>query len=245
MSVKGDSMRGLGTIINMGAIIAGGLIGLLCGNFLKENTRDALIKGNGVAVMFIGISGTLQKMMAVQEGQIVVNGSLLMILSLAAGIIVGEAMCIEARLEQFGEWLKKKSGSGSDTRFVDAFVTTSLTVCIGAMAVVGAIQDGMTGDYTTLAVKAILDFMIVMVMSVSMGKGCLFSAIPVGILQGGVTIMAILLSSFMHEAAINALSMVGNVLIFCVGTNLVWPKTFHTANMLPAIVFAMIFSAFI
>ena len=103
----------------------------------------------------------------------------------------------------------------------------------------------MTGDYTTLAVKAILDFMIVMVMSVSMGKGCLFSAIPVGILQGGVTVMAILLSSFMHEAAINALSMVGNVLIFCVGTNLVWPKTFHTANMLPAIVFAMIFSAFI
>lgn len=241
----GIDMRGLGTLINMAAIVAGGLLGLFFGNLLKERYRDALIKVNGVAVLFLGIAGTLQKMITVNGSTVEMNGSMMMIGSLAAGVIIGEFINLEDRLEQFGEWLKQKSGSSSDNAFVNGFVTSSLTVCIGAMAVVGAIQDGMSGDYTTLAVKAILDFLIIMVMSASMGKGCIFSAIPVGILQGSVTLLAVLLSGLMTDAAINALSLVGNVMIFCVGVNLIWPKTFRVANMLPGVIIAMIWSFFI
>ena len=173
------------------------------------------------------------------------EGAMMMVASLAAGVVIGEFINIEDRLEQFGEWLKQKSGSSSDAEFVNGFVTASLTVCIGAMAIVGAIQDGMTGDYTTLAVKAILDFLIIMVMTASMGKGCIFSAIPVGILQGGVTLLAIAFSSGMPQSAVDALSLVGNVLIFCVGVNLIWPKTFRVANMLPAVLIAVIWSFFV
>lgn len=237
-------MRGLGTLINMAAIVAGGILGLFFGNLMKERYRDSLIKANGVAVMFVGISGTLQKMIRVNGGTVEMEGAMLMIASLAIGVVAGEFINLEDRLEKFGEWLKLKSGSSSDASFVNGFVTASLTVCIGAMAVVGAIQDGMSGDYTTLAVKAILDFLIIMVMTAAMGKGCIFSAIPVGILQGSVTVLAVLLSSLMKQPAIDALSLVGNVLIFCVGVNLIWPKTFRVANMLPAVLAAMIFSFF-
>ena len=238
-------MRGLGTIINVAAIIAGGLIGLLFGNFLPERTRDALIKANGAAVIFVGISGVLQKMIVINGTSVEMNGAMMIIGSLSLGVVIGEWINLEDKLEHFGEWLKKKSGSSNDSEFVNGFVTASLTVCIGAMAVVGAIQDGMSGDYTTLAVKAILDFLIIMVMSASMGKGCICSAVPVAILQGSVTLLAVLLAGFMTDGAVNALSLVGNVLIFCVGVNLLWPRTFRVANMLPGIIIAMIWSFFI
>ena len=141
-------------------------------------------------------------------------------------------------MEQFGVWLKKKTGSNGD----NAFVTTSLTVCIGAMAVVGAIQDGIYGDYSILAAKAILDLIIVFIMTASMGKGCILSAIPVGIFQGLVTLLARLIEPFMTEAALSNLSFVGSVLLFCVGVNLVWGKKVKVANLLPAILLAVLWS---
>jgi uncharacterized membrane protein YqgA involved in biofilm formation len=124
--------------------------------------------------------------------------------------------------------------------FVDGFVTASLTVCIGAMAIVGAIQDGLTGDYATLLTKAILDCIIICVMTASMGKGCMFSAIPVALLQGFVTLLATQIAPLMTQAALGNLSLVGNVLIFCVGVNLLWGKKIKVANLLPAIVFAVL-----
>ena len=119
-------------------------------------------------------------------------------------------------------------------------MTASLTVCIGAMAIVGSIEDGITGDYSILATKAVLDFIIIMVMSCSMGRGAVFSAIPVAILQGSITVLAGLIRPVMTQPALNNLSMVGNVLIFCVGVNLVWGKKVRVANLLPAIVIAVI-----
>lgn len=235
-------MKGLGTLINVGAIIIGGLIGLTGGSLLKENIRDSLIKVNGVAVMFIGISGTIAAMMKVTGSTVTMNGTVMMIGSLAIGTVIGELIDIEGRFETFGEWLKAKTGNDGDREFVNAFVSASLTVCIGAMAIVGAIQDGLSGNYTTLLVKAILDFLIVMVMTASMGKGCIFSFIPVGILQGCVTLLATLLSPVMTTAAQTNLSLVGNVLIFCVGVNLIQPKTFRVANILPSVVIAVIWS---
>ena len=232
-------MYGLGTIINTGAIVAGGLAGILFGRFLKENVQDTLSKCCGVSTLMIGIAGALEKMLSVENGAISSGGSMLLVLCLTVGGVIGEFLNLEGAFEAFGRWLKEKTGNAKDKGFVNAFVTASLTVCIGAMAIVGSIQDGLTGDYSVLATKAVLDFIIIMVMSCSLGPGAAFSAIPVAILQGSVTALAGLVRPVMTEAALNNLSLVGSVLIFCVGINLLWGKKIRVANLLPAIVLAV------
>ena len=232
-------MYGLGTIINTAAIVAGGAGGALFGRFLKENVQDTLTRVCGVSTLFIAITGALEQMLTIENGAIVSGGAMLVILCLTIGAVIGELLNLEGAFERFGEWLKRKTGNAKDKRFVDAFVTASLTVCIGAMAIVGSIEDGISGDYSILATKAVLDFIIIMVMSCSMGRGAVFSAIPVAILQGSITVLAGLVRPLMTEAALNNLSMVGNVLIFCVGINLVWGKKVRVANLLPAIVIAV------
>ena len=232
-------MYGLGTIINTGAIVAGGLVGILFGRFLKENVQDTLSKCCGVSTLMIGIAGALEKMLTLEKGAISSGGSMLLVLCLTVGGVIGELLNLEGAFECFGRWLKEKTGNAKDKGFVNAFVTASLTVCIGAMAIVGSIQDGLTGDYSVLATKAVLDFIIIMVMSCSLGPGAAFSAIPVAILQGSVTALAGLVRPVMTEAALNNLSLVGSVLIFCVGINLLWGKKIRVANLLPAIVLAV------
>ena len=233
-------MCGLGTIINTAAIVAGGAGGALFGRFLKENVQDTLTKCCGVSTLFIAVTGALEQMLTVENGAIVSHGAMLVIGCLTIGAVIGELLDLEGAFERFGEWLKQKTGNAKDKRFVDAFVTASLTVCIGAMAIVGSIEDGITGDYSILATKSVLDFIIIMVMSCSMGRGAVFSAIPVAILQGSITALAGLLRPVMTAAALANLSMVGSVLIFCVGVNLVWGKKVRVANLLPAIVIAVV-----
>lgn len=232
-------MYGLGTIINVAAIIAGGLFGFLFGKFLKEQHQDSLTKVCGICVLFVGIAGALEGMLTIDGGAVKSGGSLLVIGCLAIGTLIGELLNIEGLFERFGEWLKIKTGSSKDKQFVEGFVTASLTVSIGAMAIVGAIQDALLADISTLVTKAILDLIIIMVMTCSMGKGCIFSAIPVGILQGSVTALAVLIKPLMTEAALANISMIGAILIFCVGLNLVWGKKVRVANMLPAIIIAV------
>lgn len=232
-------MVGLGTIINTLAIILGGLGGLLFGRFLKESVQDALCKACGVSTLFLGIAGALEGMLTVEGTGVVSGGTMLVIGCIALGSLIGALLNLEDGMERFGQWLKIKTGNARDTRFVDAFVTASLTVCIGAMAIVGSIQDGIKGDYSILAAKAVLDFIIIMVMTCSMGKGCIFSAIPVAIFQGSITALAGLIKPLMTDAALSNLSMIGSILIFCVGVNLVWGKKLRVANMLPAVVLAV------
>ena len=233
-------MYGLGTIINTAAIVAGGAGGALFGRFLKKNVQDTLTKVCGVSTLFIAITGALEQMLTVENGAIVCHGAMLVVGCLTIGAVIGELLNLEGAFERFGEWLKQKTGNARDKRFVDAFVTASLTVCIGAMAIVGSIEDGISGDYSILATKAVLDFIIIMVMSCSMGRGAIFSAIPVAILQGSITVLAGLLRPVMTVGALANLSMVGNVLIFCVGINLIWDKKVRVANLLPSIVAAVI-----
>ena len=233
-------MVGLGTIINTVAILAGGLLGGLFGRFLKESTQDALTKVCGVSTLFIAISGAMEGMLTVEGRTVVSGGAMLIIGCLAVGTFLGELLNIEGGFERFGEWLKVKSGNAKDKGFVNAFVTASLTVCIGAMAIVGSIQDGILGDYSILATKAVLDLIIIMVMTCSLGRGAVFSAIPVAVFQGSITALAGLVRPLMTDAALANLSLIGNVLISCVGINLVWGKKVKVANMLPAIVIAVI-----
>ena len=232
-------MYGLGTLINVIAIIVGGLLGLAFGRFVKEEHREALGKACGLAVLFIGAAGALKGMLRVSDGKIASGGDFLLIGCLCLGALVGELLHIEGGFERFGAWLRKKTRSEGDGSFIEGFLTASFTVCIGAMAIVGAINDGILGDITVLVTKAILDFIIILVMAASLGKGTLFSAIPVAILQGGVTALSVLIRPLMTERALSCLSVVGSVLIFSVGINLLFGKKIKVANLLPAIVFAV------
>ena len=233
-------MIGLGTIINGAAIVAGGLVGHFAGKLFHEEQQDAITKTCGISVLFIAIAGAMQGMLTIDAGRILSGKSMLVVLCLALGTIIGELIGIERLFERFGEWLKRKSGNGGDKQFVNAFVTASFTVCIGAMAIVGAIQDGISGNFSTLAVKSVLDFIIIVVMTSSLGKGSAFSAIPVLIFEGSVTLLARLIAPVMTETATAYLSLIGSVLIFCVGVNLVWGKLVRVANMLPAVLLAVL-----
>ena len=233
-------MIGIGTLINCVAIVLGGAAGNFTGKFFQPDQQDSLTKACGISVLFIAIAGAMQGMLTIDSGTIASGKSMLVVLCLAIGTIIGELIGIEKGFERFGEWLKVKTGNGGDVQFVNAFVTASLTVCIGAMAIVGAIQDGILGDYSTLAVKAVLDFIIIAVMTSSLGKGCVFSAIPVLIFEGSITLLAKLIAPIMTDMAIAYLSLIGSVLIFCVGINLVWGKMIRVANMLPAVVLAVV-----
>ncbi|MCC8060488.1 MAG: DUF554 domain-containing protein [Clostridiales bacterium] len=231
-------MPGMGTVINVGAIIVGGLAGTLFGKRIEERYREIVLMAIGIASVFLGIAGAMEKMLQVGDGKLVSGGSMMMIISLVLGSLIGEYLNIELHMEEFGEWLKRRSGNEGDAGFIHAFVTASLTVCIGAMAIVGSVRDGIYGDYSILAAKAVMDMLIIMAMTASMGKGCIFAAIPVGMFQGAVTLVARLIEPLLTEPALDNLSLVGSVLIFCVGVNLIRGKMFKVANMLPSIVVA-------
>ena len=232
-------MVGLGTIINSAAIIVGGVFGHLFGKILNERIQDSLQKASGICVLFIGIAGAMEGMLKLSGSSLSAGRSMRIVAGLALGALVGELLNIEHGFERFGEWLKVKTGNAKDKSFVEGFVTASLTVCIGAMAVVGSIKDGISGDYSILVTKAILDLIIITVMTCSLGKGCAFSAIPVAVFQGLITALARLIKPLMTDGALANLSLIGSILIFCVGVNLVWDKRIKVANLLPALVFAV------
>lgn len=243
-------MFGLGTIVNALAILIGGLCGLISRSFLKERYQETITKALGFAIIIMALGSTLSQIFVVKvldtpdglSGSLDTQGTMMMIISLSVGALLGELLNLEQKLERFGKWLRDKTGSQGDSRFIDAFVTASLTVCIGAMAIIGAVQDGISGNHDTLFAKAILDFIIIVIMTASLGKGCIFSAIPVALFQGTITILAKQAAPLMTEAAMSNLSLVGNVLILCVAVNLIWPKTIRVANVLPAIVIAVMFA---
>ena len=229
-------MFGLGTIVNTLSVILAGLLGMFLKKGFKPSVQRILMQANGLAVVFIGISGVLKQMLVVQDGSISTKGEMLLIFSLVIGSIIGEWIDIESKLDTLGGKLKSLAHiKEGDNRFVDGFVTTSLVICVGAMAIVGSMQDGLTGDSSMLITKSILDFVTVTVFATSYGVGCIFSALPIFLYQGGITVLAALCGSIISTQLIGDLSFVGNALIFCVGVNLIREKTFRVGNMLPAL----------
>jgi len=228
-------MRGLGTIINVLAIILGGGVGLFIKKGIPDRIKSTLIQSCGLATLFIGIAGALQQMTTVSDGSLNIDGTIMIVCSLAIGSLIGELVDFESRLERVGEKLKKLAHAEHDNKFVEGFVTCSLIVCIGAMAVMGSIEDGISGDFSTLLAKSILDAIIALVFASSLGIGVLFSSISVGVYQGIITLLAIFIAPYMTTEMISGLSMVGSVLIFAVGINLLWEKKIKVANMLPSI----------
>ena len=236
-------MIGLGTIVNVAAIVVGGCLGTLFRGGLKEHYQTALTRALGLSTMFIGIAGALPGMLEVTDGQLVGKDTLGMILALALGTLIGEFFDFDGKLEALGRWLKARAARRDDARFVEGFVTASLVVCIGAMAIVGSIQDGLSGDPSILYTKSILDFMIVMVFASTYGRGAIFSALPVGVLQGSVTLLAGMVAPLFIPPVVANLSFLGSILIFCVGVNLVFENRFRVANMLPALLIGGLYTA--
>ena len=229
-------MRGLGTIVNILAIIVGGSFGILIKGGLKQKIQDTLMQACGLATIFIGIEGTISGMFTVTNGSIETSGTLLLICSLVIGGLVGEAIDLEEKMDHLGEKLKVLVKVQNDTKFVDGFVTSALIVCVGAMAVVGSIQDGLTGDASMLYVKALLDGIVILIFASVFGIGAIFSALPLGIYQGLITLGAVLIAPYLTSTLISELSYVGSALIFAVGVNISFGKKFKVGNLLPAII---------
>ena len=244
-------LPGIGIIANVAAIALGGILGLGCGRFIAERVQETLMRACALAVMFLGLGGTLRTMLSANaDGRLalggiymmitslIVGGIYMMITSLIVGGLIGELLNIEARMTAFGAWLKRVSGSAGDTRFIEGFVTASLTVCIGAMAVIGSINDRLLGDPSVLFTKSVLDGVIIMLLTATLGKGCIFSSVSVGLFQGAIFALAGLLAPYMTDSALAGLSCVGNILIFAIGTNLLGLPNIRVANFLPALVIA-------
>ena len=233
-------MIGLGTIVNTAAVIFGGVLGNLLKNGIADRFQKILMQSLGLATIFIGIGGVLKHMLVVENGSISTQGSILLIFSLVIGCLLGEWLNIESKMEKIGVKLKSLARVKSDNRFVDGFVNASLIICVGAMAIVGAMQDGLTGDSSMLIAKSLLDFVIVAVLTATYGIGAAFSAVPIFLYQGSITLIAFLFGAIISDGLIAELSFVGNALIFCVGVNLVREKTFRVANMLPALLIPVV-----
>lgn len=228
-------MIGLGTIINTAAVVAGGLLGLLLKNGIAKRFEKILMQALGLATIFIGAGGVFKYMLVVENGSLDTRGTMLLIFSLVIGCLLGQLLDIESKMETLGIKLKAAARIKNDNRFVEGFVTASLIVCVGAMAIVGAMEDGLSGDSSMLIAKALLDFALVAILASTYGVGPVFSAIPIFVYQGAITVIAALFGKVIHDALIGQLSFVGSALIFCVGVNLIWEKTFRVANMLPAL----------
>ena len=236
---------GIGTIINTAAVIAGGLIGMGLKNGIKKNMQEIMMQACGVATVFIGAGGALAKMRVFEEGKFSGQGTMLLILSLVLGALLGEWIGIEQKMDILGEKIKKAVKAENDNLFVEGFVNVSLIICIGAMAIVGAIQDGISGDYSLLTAKAVLDMIIVVVFAAAYGVGAVFSALPVFLYQGAITLTAAFLGSFISQTVIDDLTFIGSVLIFCVGVNIGFGKKFRVGNMLPALIVPVIYDIFL
>ena len=235
-------MIGMGTLINAACVLLGGALGFLFGKALKQRYQDIMVAGCGLSTIFIGASGALKYMLVIADGALATSGEMMLVISMCLGALIGEVLNIEHHIERFGEWLRLRSHSERDPRFIEGFTSASFTLCIGAMAIIGPMNDALYHDYTLLVTKGILDSIIVMALTSSLGKGAVFSVIPLVLWQGLMTLLAALIGPLMTEAELANLSLVGSVLIFCVGINLVFGKRVKVANFLPALIVAVVWA---
>ena len=221
-----------GTLVNFLAIIAGGLVGIFFKNRLSAKIQLTIIQGLSLVVILIGLQMALQT-----------DNLLILLFSLVGGGISGELLKIENRLAKLGEKIKKDFQQ-DNSLFVQGFVQASLVFCVGAMAVMGAIQDGINHDPTILYNKAVLDGIAAVAFSASLGMGVIFSAIPVLVYQGGISILASWVEQFLTQAMITQMTATGGLLIIALGLNMLKITTIRVGNLLPALLLAILLSIF-
>ena len=214
----------IGVIVNVLAILIGGAIGLVFKKGFNEKILKIILQGIGLAVIIIGISSAIKT-----------ENMLLLVISLVLGGIIGGLLKIEANLDKLGTSIEEKFSKGSKGGFAEGFVMASLVYCVGAMAIVGSIEAGVSGSYETLYIKAILDGISAIVFTATLGYGVLFSGISVLIYQGSIVLLGVQLEPFLTDELINEISAVGGVLIMGIGISLLEIKKIHVGDLLPAV----------
>ena len=217
---------GIGTAINVAAVLVGGGIGTLVGTKLPEGMRRTAMQAIGIVTLLVGVSNFLEY-----------SNPLVPLVSVVLGLVVGELLGIEDSLKRFGDYLEKRFSRG-ESPVSQAFVTTSLLFCVGPLTVIGSLEDGLTGDYELLALKSALDFIAALTFASVLGWGVLLSAGTVLIVQGSLTLGAGFLKPVVTDAMISAATASGGVLIVGLGLMLLELKEVRVANMLPALLFA-------
>lgn len=217
----------IGVIVNTMAVVTGSITGLVFKKGISRRITDAIMVGIGLCTVYIGISGTLKG-----------KNTLILIISIVIGTIIGTWMDIDKRIALFGEWIGKrfKSSSGNVVSVSEGFVTASLLFCIGAMTIVGSLNAGLTGDNTMLFTKSVLDLISSVILSVSLGIGVLFSAAFVFLFQGAIVLMAQFLQPILTNAAIGEITCTGSLMIIALGLNIIGVTKIKVANYLPAII---------
>ena len=222
----------IGTLINCFAIILGSALGLLLRRGMKENISKTVMQGIGLSVILIGLMGAVKT-----------QNTLLVILSMVIGGVAGALIDIDKRMNRLGAWAQKKLTRGDDesNTFAKGFVTASLVYCVGAMAVVGALDSGIRGDHSTLIAKAALDGVTAVVFSSSLGIGVMLSAVPILIYQGSIALLGNAVAPLLSDVVVTEMSAVGGLLIMAIGVNMLLDKDIKVANLLPAILIPFLY----
>ncbi len=231
----------MGTLINAALILLGGIIGLVFKKAVSKEMEFSIHKATGVAVLVIGVCGALSAMLKTDAaGKISSSGELILVVSLALGTFIGELLKLEDRLNKGCKWIESKCKMSG---FSAGFITSTTIYCIGAMAIVGAINDGLLGDSSTLITKGIIDGITSVVLAASLGYGVLFSAIPILLYQGGMTLLAVQLDNVLVGELLSNICMVGYTLVMCIGINFLTngDKKIKTVNMLPALLVPVVY----
>jgi uncharacterized membrane protein YqgA involved in biofilm formation len=225
-----------GTLINVGTVLAGTALGTLLGGRLPDRVRETVLHGLGLVTLVVGVSQGLAAFRPPLTE--LTRGAVLVVLgSVLVGGVIGELLRIERGLDRAGEALRARFGRGQ-ARFTEGFVVASLVFCVGPLTIVGAIQDGLTGDYQLLAIKSLLDGFAALAFASALGWGVGFSVITILVYQGGLSLSASAVAGAFSDAMIAAMSAVGGVLILGIGFRLLEVREVRVANLLPAVVLA-------
>lgn len=239
-------MIGLGTIINVFAIIIGATVGILLHKVIPTRLQNTVTTAVGLSVCFVGISGVISKMLVLGSDGFNTKDTMLMVASLVLGAFIGELLNIEKQLERFGDFCKGLFKSKKENaRFTEGFVSASLLFCVGAMAIVGSLEDGLSGNYSTLFAKSLMDGTISIFFAAAMGAGVYLSILPIAIYQGGITLLAGFVKPYLSTVLIDQLSLVGSVLIFAIGLNMCANTKIKTGNLLPAVLVPIVYNVII
>lgn len=221
-----------GTLVNCAAVIVGGAIGVIFKKGIKDSYTESINRSLGIAILIIGLNGVISNMFSVADGKISSSGELLLVAFLVLGTLIGEVLKLESRFGKFCEKIEKKFRAGG---FASGFINGTILFCVGAMAIIGSINDGLTGDSSVLFVKSALDFISAIIFGATLGYGVIFTFIPLLVYQGGITLLAGTLSGILQGELLSQVCMVGYAIIIAIGVNFIFGKKFNTLNMLPGI----------
>lgn len=236
-------IAGIGTLVNAAAIVAGCFIGLIFKRLISEKMNSGIMHALGLCTMSLGLAGIICAGTELVGDGLSSRGTMVMIVSIVVGTIVGELIDIDLRLDNLGKAVEKRFAAESSGSFSRGFVTATLTVCVGAMAIVGALDDGLRHDPSVLFAKSVLDFVICIIFASTLGIGAMFSAVSVLVYQGLITLFASLLEPLLTDTVVTQMSFVGNILIFGIGLNFIYKPRIKLANMLPSVFVPIIWYA--